>query len=124
MAIAVDAKTPIRVILPSDVDKAESDQTVFYVRPLTLRFMKKLAKQVKTNGQAEFDFDAVLDLLSDLVIRWENFKTFDGTVVPSTTSTDGKISAACWEFFSPGTLLELVKTIMESNAIGDVEIKN
>lgn len=121
MAIAIDSSSKLEMIIASDRGKPKEEQTIFYVRPMTVKEMRKLHQKWKGGSvpEADFSFDELLDMITSFLVGWRNFKNAEGKEVPFVPGSKENI-----ERFSIDLLMELWAGIMEVQRLEEVASKN
>jgi len=131
MAIAVDPKDKIPVILESDLELPEDQRTTFYVRPMTHReYRALLLRFVDKKGKPKdvtFAYEEIVKLIEGFVVGWDNFKTSSGVPVELKTTTKNGTSVwsdETWHAFSLELTRELFNKVFKIQNIARETAKN
>jgi len=121
MAIAIDPKTPIPFVTPSDRKLPVEQQTTFLFLPFTRREIARFEQLQSTAKEGKLNaIDSFIDILKDKLVGWSNFKRQDGTEVVFNNTNP----IENFDCIGLGTLLQLFQGVVEINQITIEEIKN
>lgn len=117
MAIAIDPAVPILVVLPSDKNLPVDKQTIFLMKPLSVREARTI--ESKFLG-GEVDSNKVIDFLSANLVGWENFRNSKGDEIYfDSANPEDNLS-----YISISVCVELFSAYFEANNLGTVKRKN
>ena len=116
MAIAIDPSISVPCVIVADRELPEDQRTIFYLKPMTRRSSIKYADRLKTSTTT---LDEELELLSDHLTGWSNFRDSNGADIAFEKNMASNIDK-----MNLGTFVGILSCLLEISSMKPTDLKN